>query len=168
MALSCIIRNASKTSGFANILKNTVTVSTRKPYSQLLNRISQNVCLPARCARNDQFLVKRSMSADHSKLWGIEKAVSIALLGVVPATFLTPNIILDDLFAILTVVHFHWGLEACAVDYIRPIIFGAAIPKLALGLLYIISIATLGGLLYYNHDCIGIGQTVRKFWEIKK
>lgn len=59
------------------------------------------------------------------------------------------------------------GLEACVIDYVRPIIFGPAIPKITLGLLYVISAATLGGLLYYNHICIGIGRTGRRFWEIK-
>ncbi|KAJ8958073.1 hypothetical protein NQ317_004496 [Molorchus minor] len=107
------------------------------------------------------------MSGDHSKLWPIEKAVSIALLGVVPATLLFSNLVLDNIFALLVVAHFHWGLEACAVDYIRPVIFGPVIPKLAIGLLYAISALTLGSLLYYNHTCIGIGCTFNTLWSIK-
>lgn len=54
------------------------------------------------------------------------------------------------------------------MDYIRPIIVGNAIPKISLGLVYLLSFATLGGLLYYNHHSLGIGATVRKIWEIKK
>ncbi|CAH1162757.1 unnamed protein product [Phaedon cochleariae] len=165
MALSLILRNAARTNGMSSIIKSTIIVDSRKTFSQLLDKskvispLYRKINLP---------IVKRSMSGDHSKLWPIEKAVSVILLGVVPATFLTPNVVLDDMFAVLTVVHFHWGLEACVVDYIRPILFGAALPKISLGLLYLISAATLGGLLYYNHHCGGIGQTVRQFWEIKK
>lgn len=48
------------------------------------------------------------MSGDHSKLWPIEKVVTIGLLGVTPAALLTPNLFLDDTLAILSVVHFHW------------------------------------------------------------
>lgn len=60
------------------------------------------------------------------------------------------------------------GLEACAVDYIRPILVGNAIAKVSVGLVYLLSFATLGGLFYYNHHSIGIGETVRKIWEVKK
>ncbi|KAG5891606.1 hypothetical protein JTB14_037120 [Gonioctena quinquepunctata] len=87
MALSFMIRNASRAQVFPYILKNTLIPGPRKPYSQLLNRITKNVAAPARSARLDQAISKRCMSADHSKLWGIERVVSIALLGIVPATF---------------------------------------------------------------------------------
>jgi hypothetical protein len=60
------------------------------------------------------------------------------------------------------------GLEACVVDYVRPIIVGNILPKLTLGLLYLISATTLGGLIYYNVNDIGIGKTIRKFWAIKE
>jgi len=110
---------------------------------------------------------KRNMSADHSKLWPIEKVLAAALAGIVPAMVMAPNAVLDNAFALISVVHMHWGLEACAVDYVRPIIFGPAIPKLTVGLVYLISAFTLGALIFYNFNDIGIGRTVRKFWAIK-
>nr|CAH7722152.1 unnamed protein product [Callosobruchus chinensis] len=165
MALSLILRNTSRLSsgGYPQLMK---ALGSKRQFSQLLGQ-TKNVTAYTKNKTN-LGVVKRYMSGDHSKLWPIEKAVSILLLGVVPATFISPNCILDDMFAILVVSHFHWGLEACVVDYIRPILFGPVIPKLTMALLYLISIGTLGGLLYYNHHCIGIGCTGRRIWEIKK
>ena len=59
------------------------------------------------------------------------------------------------------------GLEAVVIDYARPIVVGNVLAKLALFLLYIISATTLGGLIYYNVNEDGIGQTIRQFWAIK-
>lgn len=53
-------------------------------------------------------LTKRCMSSDHSKLWPIEKVVTLGLLGLTPAAFMSPNFFFDDTLAILSVVHFHW------------------------------------------------------------
>lgn len=53
------------------------------------------------------------------------------------------------------------------VDYIRPVIFGNLIPKIAIFWLYAISASTLGFLIYYNVTDLGIGKTVRKFWAIE-
>lgn len=52
------------------------------------------------------------------------------------------------------------------IDYVRPIIFGRLFPKIALLLVYAISAATLGGLLYYNYHDIGITALVKRFWAI--
>lgn len=109
---------------------------------------------------------KRNMSSDHSKMWTIEKLVSLLLLGVVPATFICPNPVLDNILAAIVVIHFHWGIEACIIDYVRPIIVGNVLPKIAIALLYVVSVTTLGALIYYNQTQIGIGETVRRFWAI--
>ncbi|XP_018573422.1 succinate dehydrogenase [ubiquinone] cytochrome b small subunit, mitochondrial [Anoplophora glabripennis] len=165
MALSLILRNTAKLQALPKASKCVMFTNNVRPFSQILTPLNKSPISASKSKINT--VVIRSMSGDHSKLWPIEKAVSIALLGLVPATFLTPNIVLDNLLAVAVVAHFHWGLEACVIDYVRPIIFGPVIPKIVLGLLYVISAATLGGLLYYNHNCIGIGKTGRRFWEIK-
>lgn len=164
---------------------NGLSVNARKSYSGLVAATRHNTEFGSIKSTN-LALTKRFMSADHSKLWPVEKIVTLGLLGLTPAAIISPNFFLDDTLAILTVAHFHWynyiyflfvtllmsssfrGLEACVVDYVRPILFGNAVPKVTLGLLYLLSFATLGGLLYYNHTSIGIGQTVKKIWAIQK
>lgn len=59
------------------------------------------------------------------------------------------------------------GLEAIVTDYVRPILFGTTVPKLAHGLLLLVSAATLGGLFYFNYNDIGIAGFVRKIWSTK-
>ena len=60
------------------------------------------------------------------------------------------------------------GLEACVIDYVRPVIFGNFIPKVALGMLYVFSAALLGGLFYFNFNDVGVGRAIRKFWSVTK
>lgn len=52
-------------------------------------------------------------------------------------------------------------------DYIRPIIFGSVVPKVAHVALLLFSVATLGGLFYLIYNDIGIAKSVKKIWAIK-
>ncbi|KAJ3638422.1 hypothetical protein MTP99_001788 [Tenebrio molitor] len=177
MALALILRNAPKLQAGAlpqNFLKSASIIVTRdfsplcqKQYSSFnKNNVNLNVML----TKENNLLSPqmRLMSGDHSKMWPVEKALSLSLIFLIPAAIAMPNPIFDNLAAVAAVIHFHWGLEACVVDYVRPIIVGNILPKLTLGLLYLISATTLGGLIYYNVNDIGIGKTIRKFWAIKE
>lgn len=64
-------------------------------------------------------------------------------------------------------INFSRGIEAIVIDYIRPIIFGSFVPRVALISLYVVSAATLGGLLYFNFSNIGISRAVRRLWSGK-
>lgn len=102
----------------------------------------------------------------HSNLWTIERALSAALIVVIPAALAAPNKLLDTLAAVSLVMHCHWGVESNVVDYIRPIIFGKAIPKIALAGVYALSILTMAGLLQLIYSDIGFANTVRKIWSL--
>ncbi|XP_068619433.1 succinate dehydrogenase [ubiquinone] cytochrome b small subunit, mitochondrial [Battus philenor] len=104
---------------------------------------------------------------DHAKLWIIEKATSALMVPLIPLGLLVPNRIFDSLLAILITAHSFWGLEAIAVDYVRASIFGPVIPKIAIGLVYLLSIATLGGLFYIISHDIGIANSVRRLWAVR-
>ncbi|XP_063831197.1 succinate dehydrogenase [ubiquinone] cytochrome b small subunit, mitochondrial [Ostrinia nubilalis] len=104
---------------------------------------------------------------DHSKLWVIEKATSAALVPLIPLGLLMPNKLFDSLLAILITAHSFWGLEAIAVDYVRASIFGPLIPKLAIALVWLVSIATLGGLFYVITHDVGICNAVRQLWAVR-
>lgn len=104
---------------------------------------------------------------DHSKLWLVEKATSALLIPLIPLGLLMPNKIIDATLAVLISAHTFWGLEAIAVDYVRASVFGPFIPKVALGLVYILCFATLGGLFYIISHDIGLANTFRQLWAIK-
>lgn len=85
------------------------------------------------------------------------------MLAVVPLAFAVPNPYLDYALALSLIVHVHWGLEAIVVDYVRPKLFGPAIPKLAIGLTYLLSILSLAGLYYFNYTDVGLSQAIMMF-----
>ncbi|XP_022904453.2 succinate dehydrogenase [ubiquinone] cytochrome b small subunit, mitochondrial isoform X1 [Onthophagus taurus] len=109
----------------------------------------------------------RQAHMDHGLLWTVERAWAVGLLVIVPLTIITQSTIMDDIFAITTIIHNHWGLEAIVIDYVRPVIFGETIPKIALMICYAFSAIILGGLLYFNHNDIGIGKAIANFWNIR-
>lgn len=101
---------------------------------------------------------------NHSKTWTAEKILSASLLGLIPVSFLTPIPGADYLLAAALVTHVHWGLEAIVVDYIRPSIFGNVVPKVALGVLYLLSILSIGGLFYFNYTDVGLVNGLKMAW----
>jgi succinate dehydrogenase (ubiquinone) membrane anchor subunit len=52
------------------------------------------------------------------------------------------------------------------LDYVRPTIFGNIIPKIALGAVYLLSIATLAGLLFFITNDVGIVLAIKQFWKL--
>lgn len=109
----------------------------------------------------------QSAAGKHSTLWTVERAVSAGLLAIVPAAIAFPSQPLDVILAVSMVMHAHWGLEAVVTDYVRPILFGNLVPKIAHIALLVFSVGTLAGLLYFIFNDIGIGKAVRKFWAVK-
>ncbi|XP_018335018.1 succinate dehydrogenase [ubiquinone] cytochrome b small subunit, mitochondrial [Agrilus planipennis] len=154
---------------FGNKLNLTKLVSQKQftSFNQLPRNKNIKQLLSQAVVKNKQALRNASTDSDHRKLWTAERAISLLLLGVVPYGIISPNAVTDNLMAVLTVAHIHWGLEAVVVDYVRPLVFGPVIPKVSLIILYVISAATLGGLLYYNFTNIGIGKTIKKGWNPK-
>ncbi|XP_058819251.1 succinate dehydrogenase [ubiquinone] cytochrome b small subunit, mitochondrial [Topomyia yanbarensis] len=111
--------------------------------------------------------VRRSATGNHVTVWSAERALALGMLGIIPVGLMFPSQAGDAIMAVSMVMHFHWGLEAIVVDYVRPILFGNVIPKLAQGMLLVVSVATLGGLFYFIHNDIGIANSIRKIWATK-
>ncbi|KAG6441984.1 succinate dehydrogenase [ubiquinone] cytochrome b small subunit, mitochondrial isoform X2 [Manduca sexta] len=120
-----------------------------------------------RSLRSSAVRMSAEKGHDHSKLWVVERAVSAALIPLIPIALLIPNKLFDSLMAILITAHSFWGLEAIAVDYVRASLFGPVIPKIAIGLVYLLSFATLGGLFYIITHDIGLANSIRQFWSVK-
>lgn len=97
----------------------------------------------------------------------MERAISAGLLVALPAAIAFPSQPLDIVVAVSMVMHAHWGLEAIVVDYVRPILVGNVVPKVAHFALIAFSAATLGGLVYFIQNDVGIGNAVRQLWAIR-
>ncbi|KAI1303035.1 Succinate dehydrogenase [ubiquinone] cytochrome b small subunit, mitochondrial [Halotydeus destructor] len=109
--------------------------------------------------------LRNSSAGSHSGLWTAERLLSAGLLAVLPAAFVLPLPGMDYALALALTTHVHWGVEAIVVDYIRPAIFGDVIPKIALGLVYLLSALTLGGLFYFNYTDVGVAHGIRMAWK---
>ncbi|KAL3288979.1 hypothetical protein HHI36_003422 [Cryptolaemus montrouzieri] len=168
MALSLVLRNGSKLNALPRVSQN-ILANGKLSFS---NGSSNGFIMNTNLLRSHlitQKVVKRTMSGDHAKTWKLEKILTIIMFPIIPATFSNPGTeILDNLFAILVTTHAHFGLEAIARDYVRPILVGPILPKIAVGLVYALTSVTLGSLLYFNHHNIGIGAAGRKIWSIGK
>ncbi|CAH0727347.1 unnamed protein product, partial [Brenthis ino] len=118
---------------------------------------------PMRSFYTSVALRQEEKAHDHARLWVIEKATSALLVGLIPFGLLVPNKLFDTVLAILITAHSYWGMEAIMVEYVRVLLFGRLIPKIAIGFVYVLTVLMLGGLFYLIFNDIGM---CRAFWRI--
>ncbi|XP_064424817.1 succinate dehydrogenase [ubiquinone] cytochrome b small subunit B, mitochondrial isoform X2 [Latimeria chalumnae] len=94
--------------------------------------------------------------------WTAERAVSVILLGLVPAAYFFPGCVVDYSLATALTLHGHWGLGQVVTDYVH----GETMNKLANAGLYALSAATFAGLCYFNYHDIGICKAVAMLWSL--
>jgi len=110
--------------------------------------------------------VRSCATGDHVKLWTAERALSAALLGVIPAAVLMPTPAMETLMALSLTLHSHWGVEAIVHDYIRPSVFGNVIPKLSVVFVQFLSIMTFGSLCFFIYSDVGLINAVGMLWQL--
>ncbi|NWQ82283.1 DHSD dehydrogenase, partial [Columbina picui] len=94
--------------------------------------------------------------------WTGERAVSVLLLGLLPAAYLFPGPAVDYSLAAALTVHGHWGLGQVITDYVH----GDTAIKLANTGLYVLSAVTFAGLCYFNYHDVGICKAVAMLWSL--
>uniref|UniRef100_A0A8B9EAR4 Succinate dehydrogenase [ubiquinone] cytochrome b small subunit n=1 Tax=Anser cygnoides TaxID=8845 RepID=A0A8B9EAR4_ANSCY len=94
--------------------------------------------------------------------WTGERAVSVLLLGLLPAAYLCPGPAVDYSLAAALTLHGHWGLGQVITDYVH----GETPIKVANTGLYILSAVTFAGLCYFNYNDVGICKAVAMLWSL--
>ncbi|XP_075460109.1 succinate dehydrogenase [ubiquinone] cytochrome b small subunit, mitochondrial [Ascaphus truei] len=94
--------------------------------------------------------------------WTGERAVSVALLGLLPAAYLYPGAAVDYSLAAALTLHGHWGFGQVVTDYVH----GDTKVKLANAGLYALSSVTFAGLCYFNYHDVGICKAVAMLWSL--
>ncbi|XP_075765547.1 succinate dehydrogenase [ubiquinone] cytochrome b small subunit, mitochondrial isoform X4 [Pelodiscus sinensis] len=94
--------------------------------------------------------------------WTSERAVSVFLLGLLPAAYLYPGPAMDYSLAAALTLHGHWGLGQVITDYVH----GETSIKLANTGLYVLSAVTFAGLCYFNYHDVGICKAVAMLWSL--
>lgn len=99
-------------SGYPHLLRSSVVVfnnansftdvSNKSPLksSDLITRLNKNTITAPQ--------VRSMSSSDHRGLWKLERLISLGLLGLIPASVIAPNELLDNATSIAIVLHFHW------------------------------------------------------------
>ncbi|NXX73703.1 DHSD dehydrogenase, partial [Urocolius indicus] len=94
--------------------------------------------------------------------WTSERAVSVLLLGLLPAAYLYPGPAMDYSLAATLTLHGHWGLGQVITDYVH----GDVPIKVANTSLYVLSAVTFAGLCYFNYYDVGICKAVAMLWSL--
>uniref|UniRef100_A0A8D2LPJ0 Succinate dehydrogenase [ubiquinone] cytochrome b small subunit n=1 Tax=Varanus komodoensis TaxID=61221 RepID=A0A8D2LPJ0_VARKO len=94
--------------------------------------------------------------------WTAERAVSVLLLGLLPAAYLYPGPAMDYSLAAVLTLHGHWGLGQVVTDYVH----GETPVRLASTGLYLLSAITFAGLCYFNYHDVGICRAVAMLWSL--
>ncbi|XP_037697363.1 succinate dehydrogenase [ubiquinone] cytochrome b small subunit, mitochondrial [Choloepus didactylus] len=94
--------------------------------------------------------------------WTAEKAVSILILGLLPAAYFTPCSVVDYSLAAAVTIHSKWGLEEVISDYVP----GKALQKTAKAGLVTLLALSFAGLCYFNYHDVGICKAVAMLWKL--
>ncbi|XP_021231475.1 succinate dehydrogenase [ubiquinone] cytochrome b small subunit, mitochondrial [Numida meleagris] len=94
--------------------------------------------------------------------WTSERAISVLLLGLLPAAYLYPGAAVDYSLAAALTLHGHWGLGQVITDYVH----GDTPIKVANTGLYVLSAVTFAGLCYFNYYDVGICKAVAMLWSV--
>ncbi|XP_072011900.1 succinate dehydrogenase [ubiquinone] cytochrome b small subunit, mitochondrial [Engystomops pustulosus] len=113
--------------------------------------------LPSQVSQN-----RHASSKAASLHWTGERAVSVALLGLLPAAYFYPGAAVDYSLAAALALHGHWGLGQVVTDYVH----GDAKVKLANTGLLALSSLTFAGLCYFNYHDVGICKAVAMLWSL--
>ncbi|XP_028648669.1 succinate dehydrogenase [ubiquinone] cytochrome b small subunit B, mitochondrial [Erpetoichthys calabaricus] len=101
-------------------------------------------------------------SSSASFHWTLERSLSLALLGMIPAAYVYPGAVMDYSLAAALTLHGHWGLSQVVIDYVH----GDAKVKAAKAALFVLSATTFAGLCYFNYHDVGICRAVAMLWSL--
>uniref|UniRef100_A0A670YCI4 Succinate dehydrogenase [ubiquinone] cytochrome b small subunit n=1 Tax=Pseudonaja textilis TaxID=8673 RepID=A0A670YCI4_PSETE len=121
-----------------------------------------DVSATSRCSGIKTLPLPAAGSKAASLHWTSERAVSILLLGLLPAAYLYPGAAVDYSLAATLTLHGHWGLGQLITDYVH----GKTSIKLANAGHFLLSAVTFAGLCYFNYHDVGICRAVAMLWSL--
>ncbi|XP_006642385.2 succinate dehydrogenase [ubiquinone] cytochrome b small subunit B, mitochondrial isoform X1 [Lepisosteus oculatus] len=151
--LSSVCNRGARSLLFSNSLLARPLVSTRKSRDPPTLLAAQIHLSPAHHAAG---------SKAASLHWTGERALSVVLLGLLPAAYLYPGPAMDYSLAAALTLHGHWGLGQVVTDYVH----GSSSIKVANAGLLALSAVTFAGLCYFNYHDVGICKAVAMLWTL--
>ena len=97
-------------------------------------------------------------TSDH---WKVERAVIIAMLAVIPGSFIYDSAMMNYLLAGTIAIHSHWGMDAVLIDYCpRKFLPFANLLR------YLMTAIAFGGLCYFSYNDIGLTKAMKALWAL--
>ncbi|CAF1055491.1 unnamed protein product [Didymodactylos carnosus] len=93
--------------------------------------------------------------------WKLERVVAVALLAIIPGSFVLDSSLMNYLLAGSLAMHAHWGMDTVLLDYCPR----NAMP-LANAIRYILTAVAFAGLCYYNYNDMGLTNALKKLWAM--
>ncbi|CAF0725137.1 unnamed protein product [Adineta steineri] len=93
--------------------------------------------------------------------WKMERVVAIAMLAIIPGSFVWDGPFMNYLLAASLAIHSHWGLDTVILDYCPR----AALP-LANMIRYALTAIAFAGLCYFNYNDMGLTKALKKLWAL--
>ncbi|UJR13703.1 hypothetical protein I4U23_000714 [Adineta vaga] len=100
-------------------------------------------------------------SANAFDHWKIERVIAVAMLAIIPGSFVYDSIFMNYLLAISLALHAHWGMDSALLDYCPR----KALP-LANVIRHLLTVVSFLGLCYFNYNDMGITRALKALWSI--
>lgn len=115
-------------------------------------------------ARRGPFTPEEKAGKGHmmtaSTHWKVERAVSVALVGIMPAALFIQGGLMDHALTTFVYLHGFWGIDGVIKDYL--VKFIPWIQKVW----YLIAIFGFAGLINFNFNDIGVCKAIQMFWAL--
>ncbi|CAF4120527.1 unnamed protein product [Rotaria sp. Silwood2] len=96
-----------------------------------------------------------------SEHWKIERVVALAMLAIIPGSFVFSSVFMNYLLAVSLAIHAHWGMDVVLIDYC---------PRKALPLAniirYVLTTIAFAGLCYFNYNNMGLIKALKALWTM--
>mmetsp|Transcript_36557 Transcript_36557/g.95696 ORF Transcript_36557/g.95696 Transcript_36557/m.95696 type:complete len:141 (+) Transcript_36557:44-466(+) len=104
-----------------------------------------------------------AVDASGASHWKIERVLSVALVPLCLSPFVTGGgYATDMMLAVAVPVHNHMGMDVVLSDYVKPDSLMAATKALN----WVVGAGTIGGLVYFNHNDVGICKGLAQLWAL--
>ncbi|KNC81366.1 hypothetical protein SARC_06310 [Sphaeroforma arctica JP610] len=104
----------------------------------------------------------QAMGMKESTHWKAERVVSVGSLALIPAAAVVgPSLPIDMAMAVVLPLHSYWGMEQVFTDYAKGIF-----APLSTVLNVVVHVGTVGGLIMFNLNDVGITKAVQQLWAL--
>ncbi|CAF0985429.1 unnamed protein product [Adineta steineri] len=93
--------------------------------------------------------------------WKIERVIIVAMLAIIPGSFVFDSILMNYFLAASLAIHAHWGMDTVLIDYCP-----RKALRLANAIRYLLTVLSFLGLCYLNCNHMALTKALKALWSI--